>query len=224
MAAGIVLFALLTYLVVTGRTESFDQSVRSAVLGIRCGALSAVLVPLSLSGNWHAVVPVCLVLLAIPDTRFSYGIPLSASEALTVTLYQISKRIIRRPRPDAALFLVREHGFSFPSGHSLTSFSTFLLLIALLWYYYRTKGQSLRLYTSLGSGKPRPAVLYPRTKKALAAGCALCVIYMLLMGFSRIYVGVHWPTDVLGGFSFGMVLTPLLERLFVGGVSPSEGS
>lgn len=83
-----------------------------------------------------------------------------------------------RPRPDLVAHVVDVTSMSFPSGHAMLSAVTYLTLGALL---ARTqKNARLRAYV-LGSA----------------------VLLTLLIGLSRVYLGVHWPTDVLAGWCLG---------------------
>jgi undecaprenyl-diphosphatase len=83
-----------------------------------------------------------------------------------------------RPRPDIVEHLTHAASSSFPSGHATLSAVAFLTLGALM-----ARGQE--------DGKV----------KALILGGA--ILLTLLVGFSRIYLGVHWPTDVLAGWCLG---------------------
>ncbi|WP_247027743.1 phosphatase PAP2 family protein [Ancylobacter crimeensis] len=83
-----------------------------------------------------------------------------------------------RPRPDLVSHLVDVHTLSFPSGHAMLSAVTFLTLGALL---ARTQDS--------------------RRRRSYIVGTA--IFLTLLVGSSRIYLGVHWPTDVLGGWCAG---------------------
>ena len=99
------------------------------------------------------------------------------------------KETVERPRPSAELVNVSgaPADFSFPSGHSFSA----MLVFGLLFY--------------LVSVHVRPAL--PRV--ALQIGCAWVVV---ATGLERVYVGHHWPSDVLGGFLAG----GLFLALFVG--------
>lgn len=89
----------------------------------------------------------------------------------------ILKLLINRTRP-LDFFLVEQGGLSYPSGHSMVSMSmylTFAYLICRLENYRDKKGL---IYT-------------------------IAVFAIILMGLSRMYLGVHWPTDIIGGFIMG---------------------
>ena len=88
------------------------------------------------------------------------------------------KDIFARPRPELVAHLVEVRSLSFPSGHAMLSAVTFLTLGALLARVQEHR--SLKIYV-LG----------------------LAATLTLLVGASRVYLGVHWPTDVLAGWCLG---------------------
>lgn len=87
------------------------------------------------------------------------------------------KLFVGRPRPPAAWWAVHETGFSFPSLHTLTCTATFGML----------------------------AYLAPRTWPLVARAGAwlIALLWALTIGFTRIYLAVHWPTDVAASFALG---------------------
>jgi undecaprenyl-diphosphatase len=90
----------------------------------------------------------------------------------------IAKLAFARPRPDLVAHLVEVQTYSFPSGHATSAAVTYLTLGALL------------------------ARMQPRKRiKAYILGVAL--VLTLLIGMSRIYLGVHWPSDVPAGWALG---------------------
>ncbi|CRF53020.1 Membrane-associated phospholipid phosphatase [Helicobacter ailurogastricus] len=89
------------------------------------------------------------------------------------------KQLVARPRPATNGELYLAHGFSFPSGHALAA-ALFYGLLALLLCFSRA---------SVG---------------AKVGGFALLFFWIFLMMYDRVYLGVHYPTDVLGGFLMGM--------------------
>lgn len=98
------------------------------------------------------------------------------------------KELVERPRPDTDLWLVTETGFAFPSGHSVFAAS---FLGALIWIIGRPGTPDSR-----------------RTVRQAAQ--AVLLLLILAVGFSRVYLGAHWPSDVIGGFLFGGLYLLLL--------------
>jgi undecaprenyl-diphosphatase len=107
------------------------------------------------------------------------------------SLAEIQRYWVARVRPDAEPHLVVIQTPSFPSGHAANSMIFYL---------------ALALFITAGTRWQRPAV-------------AGAVLLSLLIGTSRVMLGVHWPSDVIGGWAFGMLwalLTSMLaERLIV---------
>lgn len=99
-------------------------------------------------------------------------------------LVEIQKYEINRLRPDADPHLVEVHSLSFPSAHSANAVMTYLS-IALL--------------------------LAPADDRRVWVGIAAALAF--LVGMSRILLGVHWPSDVVGGWSFGLLWTILIYAI-----------
>jgi undecaprenyl-diphosphatase len=128
--------------------------------------------------------------LVLDNKRAAAGLLLFSVAGGTL-LGQVLKQAFDRPRPDLVAHLVDVRTLSFPSGHAMMSAVTFLTIGVLL---ARTS--------------PR------RRLKVYIVGVA--VLLTLLVGVSRVFLGVHWPTDVLAGWSMGAawaVLCWLLARM-----------
>lgn len=97
------------------------------------------------------------------------------------------KLVFHRSRPDLWQTIVTEHTYSFPSGHAMASSALAMALMLAAW---RTRWRW-------------PAVI-------------LGVIYTLLIGFTRLYLGVHYPSDILAGwcisFAWALVVYRVLNR------------
>ncbi len=88
------------------------------------------------------------------------------------------KDLVQRPRPDFVAAVAQTQTYSFPSGHAFLSAVTFLTLGALLARVQ--KEPEIKIYVLL-----------------------VAIALAILVGVSRVYLGVHWPTDVLAGWSAG---------------------
>ena len=115
----------------------------------------------------------------------------------TWVIQDLVKRVVARPRPDLWPRLVATGSFSFPSGHALASATLYPLLA---WDLTRTRPPTVRV-------------------AALAAAIGLS----LFIGFGRLYLGVHWPTDVAAGWAIGAVQAVLAIRR-LGCYAPARSS
>ena len=93
----------------------------------------------------------------------------------------IFKLIIRRMRPEHFM-LIEEVGFSFPSGHAMMSLAFFLLLSHFVWKTIKNKPLKITLIS-------------------------LFMVLAIMIGFSRIYLGVHYFSDVLAGWLLTITIT-----------------
>lgn len=186
--AGIAGFCILLFSVLTGHAAAFDDPVRNFFYDLRCEWLTSLVKAITYLGNWQSIVILCLVLLILPQTRISYGVPVASGAIFVTILNKIIKNIVQRPRPDDILHLVQEGGFSFSSGHSITSMFVYGMLI----YLIRTNVQNRTLANIL---------------------TVLLCIPLIGVGISRIYLGVHYPTDVLAGWCLGITVIVLMIEL-----------
>jgi undecaprenyl-diphosphatase len=100
----------------------------------------------------------------------------------TILLAQFCSRLLKnfydRPRPDLAPHLVEVYSASFPSGHSMLSAATYLTLAALIAHLEVTRRARVMVFV-------------------------LALLLIFAIGFSRVYMGVHWPSDVMAGWCAG---------------------
>ena len=107
-------------------------------------------------------------------------------------LNELVKQLVSRPRPGAPAVHVLGHvgGYSFPSGHVMTYLAFFGFLTYLIWIGVRKRAL-------------RRALLLP------------CLVLLILVGPSRIYLGAHWASDVIGAYLLGGLWLSLVLRLYV---------
>ena len=128
MVIFVALFALIAILVKTGNTAGMDETVRQFAYSIRNPFLNKFMIVISMIGYVPGIVGIIVVMLIIPKTRLRVGVPMMLSSAVAYGFYQVVKHIFARPRPDASMWLTEEHGFSFPSGHSMNSLICFIFI------------------------------------------------------------------------------------------------
>ena len=181
----LILFVLARFY----RTFPGDQGALVQFQTLQSGWLDASAVAVSTLG-WD---------LAVLGTVLGFGLFLvlldRRADALMVVLSLIPmligeglKEVIERPRPDYLLAGPVPTSFSFPSGHSLYAFLFGGILIYVV-------------------GK---LAINPNIRRWLQAGLVLVI---LAVGASRVYLGVHWPSDVVGGYLFAGVALILLVML-----------
>lgn len=187
LSGGVLLFVYLTGEVLEGSTKGFDEAILLALrqpsdLSIPIGPgwlTHAVKDITSLGGTTVLTVMTVLVTIyLVLDRRRAIAIFVLASVLGGWALSAMLKLSVARPRPDIVPHLVEVNDLSFPSGHAMVSAVTYLTLAALIsgTRHYR----STRVFV-------------------IATG----ILLTLMIGTSRIYLGVHYPTDVLGGWCAG---------------------
>lgn len=182
-------FCVIAYFVATGQAGGFDDPIRQFFYDVRSGGLTTFMEAVTYLGNWQSIVVLCLLLLAYDNTRMVYGVPVSLVAVSDTGLNKILKMLFERSRPDDILHLVQESGYSFPSGHSITSMAVFGTLL----YLVQTRMENKKLANRLS---------------------ALLILLILLIGPSRVYLGVHYPTDILGGWALGIFVATLVLMIW----------
>lgn len=183
IAAILILFAIAGFIsyevavVYNTQPLPFDKAVQDFFFSLRGPVQNVIMSMLTHLSDTVTIVAFCLVLLILPN-RKTYGLPVSAACIGGLAVFKPMKHLVLRARPDVSLRLVQESGYSFPSGHSVTSVIFYGLLLYLI--QKNCKNEKLRKVLSL-----------------------ICGILAVTIGPSRIYVGVHWPTDVLAGWCIG---------------------
>jgi len=199
IAAAVILLAAAGYITyeVAAVYETLplplDKAVQNFFFSLRGPVQDVIISSITHLSDTVTIIAFCIVLLILPN-RKTYGLPVSLACLGGVAIYKPLKHFVLRARPDASLHLVTQGGYSFPSGHSVTSIVFYGLMLYLIQKHCKNK----KLKTVLSW---------------------ICGILAVIIGPSRIYVGVHWPTDVLAGWCLGggilIIAILILEKIYV---------
>jgi undecaprenyl-diphosphatase len=161
-------------------STAIDSSITSWVVDHRTAALTVVARVFSAIGSQKVLSPVAgvVALLLISRRRILTAALLAAIWGGAIGLYSLTKHFVHRPRPPADIHLMHVGASSFPSGHATQSTATFVALAVL-------------------AGAVIPRVRAVPAATVVAVGLAFGV------GWSRVYLGVHWTSDVIAGWVIG---------------------
>ncbi len=194
---GAIFVSLLVYVLAHPDGSGLDADVMDWTLAHRNDFLTPSMKLITWLGSSFVLVP--MVLVASHDfwvRRSNWGpaASLVASWAGSILLYSSLKNLIGRPRPPISVMLVKASGPAFPAGHATVAMAVFGALA-----FFLTRDSSRRVRASIWA--------------------TFCLL-ILLIGASRVYLGVHWLTDVLGAYAVGAAW--LLLVLVAGALRPRE--
>ena len=195
-----LLFILITVLMITNNTKVFDDTIYKYIFSLRNDLLDTIFKTITKFGDTITIIIMVFVLLIFLGKENIYKLILTV--VTTVLANQGLKHIIRRIRPEH-IRLIKEKGYSYPSGHSMIAIATYGLLIYLV--YKNVKNKLLKTILIL-----------------------LLLILILGIGISRVYLGVHYPTDVLAGFTIALPIIILIvgkiDDHFRGNINDKDSS
>lgn len=173
LAALLGAIALAALLIGFPHLDSLDQGLMTLVQDERSRAFDAIAVLITRLGDFHVQLATgtLLIVLLLAARRWQAGLFVTASLLLAATATTILKHLLERTRPDVLLHPLES--YSLPSGHTSAAFAFFLALGVLAG-----RGSAART---------RMSWLVVATLPALA------------IALSRVYLGVHWPSDIIAG-------------------------
>ena len=171
----VVIFLLLLEDIFENEILNLDVlAYRIIVLNLRTDALTGIMKIITSLGGAYVLIALTIgALLVLKNRKISILITLNL--IISTILNILLKYVIERPRPEG-YGLIIESGYSFPSGHSMVSMAFYGFIIYLIWKLVKNKNLKYICSTLLG-------------------------LLIILIGFSRIYLGVHYASDVVGGFA-----------------------
>lgn len=181
-----LIFCAMAVLVHFGLTGSFDVAVYKFVIGFRSDSLTKVLLFITEFASVKGIVFLCAVSLIGLFWKYYKSLFLVLNVIVSTIFNVVIKNIMMVPRPNI-LRLAEETGYSFPSGHSMASVAFY--------------GFTVYLILSSDMNKYLKIVL-----------SSFLVILIVVIGFSRVYLGVHNASDVVAGFalSTGLLLADIM--------------
>lgn len=198
-SAGIILslVAFLYFLAITQDVLAKDPFVEAdirfmnLVASLRSIAVAKILLLFTYLGNWQFIISLGVIatiaLLLLKEKRkLTFLIIGVAGGEL---LYAVFKLLLHRARPDMGFSLVSRNGYAFPSGHAIMS----LIFYGMISYgfFKMFKKWWLKLLLVI-----------------------LAIVLIFIVGFSRVYLGVHWISDILAGWTLGIAFLILLITFF----------
>ncbi|MDV2883873.1 phosphatase PAP2 family protein [Alkalihalophilus pseudofirmus] len=168
-------FLITTYSVLRGYTLSVDRLIVENIAAFHTDLLTKMMTFFSFIGATRPVIVISLLFLGVIYLKYRHlqDVILFALVSLgSVTLNVVLKMTIKRARPESSLIV--ESGYSYPSAHTMAAVSLYGMIIYLLWKHTSTVKARIILIT-------------------------FGVSMILMIAFSRIYLGVHYASDIIGG-------------------------
>ena len=178
-----IIFILLWLGTITGVTDEIDNLIYKSVESIRSDFLTVVLIGITELGGVVGLFFILLITVIVlcKKNRVKEATAITLNLIISTFTYVILKNIFQRERPVTGNILIDEVGFSFPSGHTTNNVAFYFLAIYLV-------------------------CINVKNKKIRNISCIILTVIPILIAFSRIYLRVHYPTDVIAGFCLGIVL------------------
>lgn len=177
----IILFAILAVFIFSGISTGFEDKVYNETTEHMSDVVTNIVKGITFLGNPVIVIFLCLSLMFFKKTRFKFGIPVSVVVIVSYIVNILLKNIFTRQRPDI-LRLITETSYSFPSGHAMINASLYTIIIILAFEYI--ENVKIKYGVSIVS-----------------------MILIITIGFSRVYLGVHYATDIIGGWLLGFTVS-----------------
>lgn len=174
-------FSFMALLVNKNSLVQFDRVIISFIQGLESSALTSIMKIFTFIGSTIFILVLTCVVLYLLYKVFNHRAELILFITAIIganILFLALKLFFRRARPDLHR-LIEISGYSFPSGHATIAMTVYGMITFLFWRHIPTKlGRTLLIILS--------------------------TIMILLIGISRIYLGVHYPSDVIAGYFTGV--------------------
>jgi membrane-associated phospholipid phosphatase len=185
-------------------STTWDGRITEAVVAARTPGLSRLFWVFTILGDTPVltVLVSVTVLLLLVWGKWTRAALLAGAVAIAQVMSSVLKAVFQRPRPPRIDMVIKEPGsYSFPSGHAFLSavFIGLLVFLAFRWL----------------DAHPRPPSSRAATVGLRETILVAAVAVAALVGLSRVYLGVHWTSDVLAGWCFGAAWLTVVLGVFV---------
>jgi undecaprenyl-diphosphatase len=190
-ALALLIFVRITRELIEGDVGAMDSAILLAVAKTRTPWLTVAAVDLTALGSITLVVlfsAFTLVVLLVLRDRMG-ALQLLAASAGAGILTLVTKNFIERIRPEEAQQLIVVSGFSYPSGHSVSTSALYLTIAIITARFVQHSGARAALFLAVSA-------------------------VLIMIGASRVYLGVHYATVVVSGISLGSAWALLLAGFF----------
>lgn len=180
-----LIFVFTLYFVQSGKSVTFDLKASEVIISKRSSILTHIMLFFTNIGKGKSILFICILLFALPATGTILP-RVSGIGAIIAFFFSNSlKTVTKRVRPDGNR-LVEETNFSFPSAHALAAAALY------------------------GGIALNASVFYNPLKITVLI---ISAVFIFFIGISRIYLGIHFLTDVIGGWSLGGIISIILTLL-----------
>ncbi len=181
-----ILFLLDLIFILTGHIDFIDNAIYNFIISYKSDALTAFFKLISFIASTKMIILYnIIILLIVAINKHTNLLLITISSISSGVINNLVKCIIKRDRPFGKA-LVNETFYSFPSGHTMISVLFFGMLIYELSF---TNIKYKKIWIIIIS------------------------IYIFLVGISRIYLGVHYASDVIGGYLLGVIILLILTLI-----------
>ncbi|MBQ8379807.1 MAG: phosphatase PAP2 family protein [Clostridia bacterium] len=183
----ILLFSMIAIAIKADYLSGFESWVYNKSIAYMSDPLTNILKAITNIGGPLGILSICLVIYLVPKLRNKVAIPVSLCVVSSFVLNVILKLSFERERPNI-LRLVSESSYSFPSGHAMVNMALYTILIIYTFKFLDSK----------------------KLKIPLIIGMTFLII---AIGFTRIYLGVHYAGDILGGWFLGFAVSMIIYMI-----------
>jgi undecaprenyl-diphosphatase len=174
-----------------GSVQNFDEGILKWVETLRSPFMNLMMLDVTALGGLALTIVLgtlsIIVFLLAKDPAAAIHLLITSAGGFFISIY--TKGMIARPRPSIIPQLVHASGFSYPSGHAITSSAMYLTMAILACRHFKSYRNRIILLSLAG-------------------------VMIALISFSRIYLGVHYPSDTMSGALMGLSWALLMAALF----------